>query len=111
LRSAEVRGRRAVPEDLRALEVRGGAAHEALAGVARYFRNQVHRVDYPSYVAKGWAIGSGLIESACKTVVGQRMKGAGMRWGADGADAVCRLRAPFKSGDRHWDAYWSPTPN
>jgi hypothetical protein len=34
-----------------------------------------------------------------------------MRWGADGADAVCHLRALFKSGDRQWDAFWHPTPN
>ena len=104
-------GGAAVLEGLRALEVRGHAAREALAEVARYFGNQVHRMDYPSYVSKGWAIGSGPVEAACKTVVGQRMKGAGMRWGADGADAVCHLRALFKCGDRQWDAYWSPSTN
>ena len=50
-----------------------------------YFENQVHRMDYPTYVAKGWAIGSGPVESACKTVIGKRMKGGGMRWGQSGA--------------------------
>jgi hypothetical protein len=100
-----------VLEDLRALEVRGRAAAEALSVVARYFENQSHRMDYPSYVAKGWAIGSGPVESACKTVIGQRMKGAGMRWGEDGADSVSHLRALFKSGDKQWDAYWHPTSN
>ena len=72
---------------------------EARAEVVRYFENQAHRMDYPSYVAKGWPIGSGPVESACKTVIGQRMKGSGMSWGRDGADAVCHLRALFKSGD------------
>jgi hypothetical protein len=48
--------------------------------VLTYFRNQVHRMDYPRYLAHGWQIGSGPVESACKTVVGQRLKGAGMRW-------------------------------
>jgi hypothetical protein len=62
-------------------------------------------------VAKGWAIGSGPVESACKTAIGGRMKGAGMRWGEDGADSVGHLRALFKSGDRQWDAYWHPAPN
>lgn len=100
-----------VLEELQRLEVRGGVAQGVLAEVVRYFGNQVHRMDYPSYVAKGWAIGSGPIEAACKTVVGQRLKGSGMRWGADGADAVCHLRALFKSGDRQWDDYWSPSPN
>ena len=37
--------------------------------VLGYFRNQVDRMDYPSYEANGWYIGSGAIESACKTVV------------------------------------------
>ena len=104
-------GGAAVLDDLRASEVRGRTAKEALAEVVRYFGNQAHRMDYPSYVAKGWAIGSGPVEAACKTVVGQRMKGAGMRWGADGADALCHLRALFKSGDQQWNAYWSPSPN
>jgi len=101
----------AVLEDLRELKVPGRAARETLADVLRYFENQSHRMDYPGYVAKGWAIGSGPVESACKTVIGQRMKGSGMRWGEDGADSVSHLRALFKSGDRQWDAYWHPSPN
>jgi hypothetical protein len=100
-----------VLDDLRGLEVRGRASRQVLADVTRYFENQSHRMDYPSYVAKGWSIGSGPVESACKTVIGQRMKGAGMRWGEDGADSVGHLRALFKSGDKQWDAYWEPTCN
>jgi hypothetical protein len=52
-------------------------------------------------------IGSGHVEAACKAVVGQRMKGNGMRWGEAGADAVCHLRALFKSERGQWDAYWA----
>lgn len=104
-------GGAAVLEAVRGLEVRGRAAKEARAEVVRYFTNQVHRMDYPSYVAQGWAIGSGPVEAACKTVIGQRMKGSGMRWGAAGADALCHLRALFKSGDGQWDAFWRPTPD
>ena len=78
----------AVLEGLRALAITGSEARQARSEVVRYFANQAHRMDYPSYLAKGWAIGSGPVESACKTVIGQRMKGAGMRWGRDGADAV-----------------------
>ena len=99
----------AVLEALQDLEVRGRAVKETWAEVVRYFTNQAHRMDYPSYVAKGWAIGSGPVEAACKAVIGQRLKGSGMRWGADGADALCHLRALFKSGDRQWDAFWRPT--
>jgi hypothetical protein len=102
-------GGAAVLEGLRGLNVRGQsrAARAVYDEVVTYFTNQVHRMDYPEYVARGWQIGSGPVESACKTVVGQRLKGGGMRWGADGADAVCHLRALFRSGDRQWEAFWS----
>lgn len=72
-----------------------------------YFENQGHRMDYPRYVAKGWQIGSGPVESACKTVVNQRLKCAGMRWGEQGSDGVCRLRALFLSERGQWDAFWA----
>jgi len=101
-------GGTAVLAALRDLPVRGQAARQCLRDVLTYFTNQVHRMDYPAYRAKGWCIGSGVVESACKRVVGQRLKGAGMRWGADGADAVCHLRALFLSDKGQWEAFWHP---
>ena len=95
LRRADVSGRSAVVQE----------AHRVLLV---YFGNQVHRMDYPSYRAKGWLIGSGPVEAACKQVVGQRMKGSGMRWGEAGADAVCHLRALFRSEKGQWDAFFTP---
>jgi hypothetical protein len=85
---------------------RAGAreAHRRLVG---YVRANVHRMDYPRYRANGWLIGSGHVEAACKAVVGQRLKGNGMRWSEAGADAVCHLRALFKSEAGQWDAYWA----
>lgn len=80
------------------------AAHRQLLG---YFSNQVHRMDYPSYRAKGWQIGSGPVEAACKQVVGQRLKGTGMRWSEAGADALCHLRALYRSEASQWDAFWA----
>lgn len=76
--------------------------------VLTYFRNQVHRMDYPRYEANGWFIGSGAVESACKTVVGQRLKGSGMRWGETGGNAVCHVRALYRSERGQWDAFWKP---
>jgi hypothetical protein len=93
---------------LRRIDVssRSEAVQEAHRVLLVYFGNQAHRMDYPSYRAKGWLIGSGPVEAACKQVVGQRMKGCGMRWGETGADAVCHLRALFRSEKGQWDAYW-----
>ncbi|AMV28193.1 hypothetical protein VT84_27550 [Gemmata sp. SH-PL17] len=74
--------------------------------VLGYFRNQVDRMDYPSYEAAGWYIGSGAVESACKTVVGQRMKGSGMRWSEPGSHAVCHVRALYRSERGQRTDFW-----
>jgi len=76
-----------------------------------YFRNHHERMDYPFYRSQGWQIGSGPVESGCKTVVGQRMKLAGMRWREYGTDGVCHLRALFKSDSGQWDAFWERKVN
>lgn len=89
------------------VSARSEVVREAHRVLLVYFGNQVHRMDYPSYRAKGWLIGSGSVEAACKQVVGQRMKGSGMRWGEAGADGVCHLRALFRSEKGQWDAYWA----
>ena len=103
-------GGTAVLQALRGLDLRGRpvAAREGWEKVVTYFTNQEHRMDYPTYRAKGWYIGSGVVESACKRVVNQRLKGSGMRWGEDGADALCHLRALFLSDPGQWDAFWHP---
>lgn len=85
-------------------KVRGVAA--VWDEVLGYFRNQVHRMDYPTYEANGWYIGSGAVESACKTVVGQRLKGSGMRWSEMGAHWVCHVRALYRSEHSQWTAFW-----
>jgi hypothetical protein len=80
---------------------------QAVDDVAGYLERQAHRMEYPEYLAEGWHIGSGAVESACKTVVGQRLKLAGMRWGEDGADALCHLRALYRSEKGQWEAFWN----
>jgi len=94
---------------LEALDLRGRsrAAREVHRQTTQYVRNQVHRMDYPRYRANGWLIGSGHVEAACKTVVGQRLKGAGMRWCEDGTHTVSGLRALYKSETGQWDAFWT----
>ena len=52
---------------------KSAALQEQLETTCRYFTNNLHRMDYPEYLAAGWQIGSGVVESACKTVVGQRL--------------------------------------
>jgi hypothetical protein len=89
------------------LPPRKPAVREQYDTTINYLRSNQHRMDYPTYVANGWLIGSGSVESACKTVVGQRLKLAGMRWGEDGTDEMCHLRALFKSEITQWAAFWT----
>ncbi len=105
-------GGNAVLAELEALnngEQRTGVQEE-LGKVIRYYRNQQHRMKYPEYRAKGWQIGSGAVESACKQVVKARLAGSGMRWRETGSDATCRLRALWLSDPLHWDAFWALAP-
>ena len=63
----------------------------------KYFRSNVNRMKYDEYRANGWFIGSGVIESGCKTVIGQRFKQSGMIWSLKGAKALLPLRTLYKS--------------
>jgi len=69
----------------------------------RFFTNQRHRLDYPTYRAQGHPIGSGTMESACKQLGLGRLKLAGARWGEDRESArkVAKARAAYLSGQ--WD--------
>lgn len=106
-------GGAAILTELEALDLRGRtpAAQEEHRLTTGYIRNNLHRMDYPRYRAEGWQIGSGHIEAACKTVVNQRLNQSGMRWGGDGADAVCHLRALYEGEPSQWDAFWERSIN
>ena len=79
---------------------------DELRKLCGYFTNNEHRTDYPRYRSHGWDIGSGPTEAGCK-VVGERLKGSGMRWLEEGAAQVAPLRALYQSGPEAWDAYWN----
>jgi Uncharacterised protein family (UPF0236) len=61
--------------------------------VGNYLRVHAHRMAYETYREQGYHIGSGVAEASCKQVVQARLKGAGMRWGKAGAEAMLQLRA------------------
>ena len=74
---------------------------EGVRAALSYYTTHQRRMDYATYRAQGLQIGSGSAESGCKQVVSARLKQAGMRWSAAGAEAVAMLRAWLKSG--RWD--------
>jgi hypothetical protein len=55
-------------------------------------------IQYPEFVAQGRHIGSGPTESMCRATT-ERLKGVGMRWGADNAEALMALEALDQSGE------------
>lgn len=85
---------------------RSAAVQNVHRCLLEYVRSNLHRMDYPTYKSKGWQIGSGPVESACKMVVNQRLCQGGMRWGEFGGDAMCHLRALYRSETSVWQAYW-----
>ena len=90
--------------------------------VIKYLRNNRDHMDYQSYLAHGYPIGTGVIEGACRHLVKDRFERAGMRWSKDGAQVMLDLRATHLNGDwvdfqkfrRHQDhtqRYGSPHPD
>lgn len=69
-----------------------------------YFKKHAHRMQYETFNAKGYQIGSGVIESACKHVVAERCKQAGMRWTETGINAILFWRGLLKN--KSLDTYW-----
>jgi hypothetical protein len=67
-----------------------------------YFLNNAPRMRYHWFRSRGLFVGSGVVEASCKTIVGQRLKQAGMHWTAAGADAIIALRC--REASSRWEA-------
>lgn len=73
------------------------AARESVGKQLPYFRVNAHRMTYGTFRRKGYFIGSGAIEGACRHIVAQRTKLSGMRWLRAGAADVLAFRCLIKS--------------
>ena len=69
-----------------------------------YFVRNVSRMQYGSFRAAGWFIGSGVVEAGCKTVIGGRCKQSGMFWSKSGAENILALRCIHSS--RRLEDFW-----
>lgn len=72
-----------------------------------YFEPRAALMDYPQLRAAGWPIGTGVVESANKLVVEERLKGPGMHWGDAHVNPMLALRNAQCSG--RWDESWAAT--
>jgi len=68
-----------------------------------YIAERKEMILYPEFLARGWQIGSGPTECQCR-LLPDRLKGAGMRWDAENAEAVMALEAMRISGQS--PGYW-----
>jgi len=75
-----------------------GPTRKAADTTAGYLARKAPYLDYPTAMARGWPIATGVIEGACRHLVKDRMDITGARWGLPGAEAVLQLRAIHSNG-------------
>jgi hypothetical protein len=82
------------------------SVRETLQKVITFFDNHRRWMPYDVYLGAGLPVGTGVVESACGSVVKHRMEGEGKRWSLEGAEAILALRSLKKSHDNDLRAYW-----
>jgi hypothetical protein len=80
------------------------ANRKTMDKTAGYLQAKAPWLDYPTALANGWPISTGVIEGACRYLVKDRMAITGARWGIQTAEAILQLRALHTNGD--FDEYW-----
>jgi hypothetical protein len=71
---------------------------KSLLDAIKYFEDNKERMHYDRYRKLKLPIGSGTVESACKNVIGGRLKSGGMTWSPSGADGMLQIRSSVESG-------------
>ena len=71
----------------------------------KYLQRNKKRMNYFQLRQKKLPIGSGVVEAACKNLIGARMKKSGMRWSIDGGQTVLTLRSIILSN--RWEKFWA----
>ena len=70
----------------------------------RYLRNRIDQLDYHSAIEKDLPIGSGMIESAHRHILQDRLKLAGAWWTQENAEAMAALRVARANEEESY--YW-----
>jgi len=71
----------------------------------KYLQRNRKRMNYFELRQKKLPIGSGIVEAACKNLIGARLKKSGMRWTVEGGQTVLTLRSLVLSN--RWEHFWS----
>jgi hypothetical protein len=86
----------------------GSKGLEALDALIGYLKPRLAITDYVEYRERGFVIGSGIMESTCKQLVGRRLKGSGRQWSERGALAMTALIG--QRLNRTWESFWATRP-
>lgn len=82
-----------------------GTKRRCLEQVIGYLERNRKHMRYEICLAKGYPIGSGVIEGACRNLINDRLELTGMSWTLQGAESVMRMRAVHINKD--WDPFWN----
>ena len=82
-----------------------GSRRNGAAACVRYLDGKREYLRYDQALQAGWPIATGVIEGACRHLIGDRLDITGSRWGIEGAEAILRLRAVIDNGD--FGPYWA----
>lgn len=89
---------------LAALGTTPGEAGDLAQATHQYLASRGDMIHYADFVAHGYPIGSGCVESANKLVVEARLKGAGMHWSRANVTPLLELRTMLRNG--RWEEGW-----
>jgi hypothetical protein len=81
---------------------------KAIDALIRYISTNEEQMRYDVFRSKGYDIGSGSVEGACKNMVGKRLKQSGMIWTRLGSSSVLALRACWLNDE--WEQLWRTKP-
>ncbi len=76
---------------------------ETLAKQINYLEERGEMMRYDEYHREDLVLATGVIEGACRYVVGERLDCSGMRWKLEGAEPLLQLRCIELNGD--WDEF------
>jgi len=76
---------------------------EELEKQIAYFEEREPIMHYDEYQRADLVLATGVIEGACRYVIGERLDCSGMRWGLPGAEPLLQLRCLEVNGD--WGAF------
>ncbi len=106
LHTAKHQGYEALRDQLLAWKasLRGVKQRQAAERLLNYVTDRRPMIQYPQFLEQGRHIGSGPTESMCRATT-ERIKGVGMRWDANNAEALMALEALDQSDE--WKVYWA----